>query len=68
MPNMQIIRKHMAEINMIANKEITATSGCEMVSSPIVRLITPMDSKSPDLKLALNLNMTSSMEIADPGC
>ena len=67
MLNMQIIRKHMAEITTIADKEIRAESGCDMVSSPIVKLITPMDSKSPDLKLALNLNMTTSMDSADPG-
>jgi hypothetical protein len=67
MPNIQIIRKQIAEVTTIAVKEKRADSGCEIVSSPILKLMTPMDSNSPDLKLAFNLNMTSPTESADPG-
>jgi hypothetical protein len=62
MPNMQNIRKHIAETAMIAISEKMAESGSEIVSSPIVKPITPIDSKSPDLKLTLNLSITSLME------
>ena len=62
MPNMQNIRKHIAETAMIAISERMAESGSEIVSSPMVKPITPIDSKSPDLKLTLNLSITSLME------
>jgi hypothetical protein len=56
---MQRIRKHMAEIAIIAITEIMFESTGVMVSSPMVRLTTPMDENSPDLKLVLSLTSTS---------